>query len=71
VRTKTIHVNTSDGLRLCRLMCGKAMPFRDDLVEMKEALPPDFCEALASLKKRLYGKAKPSRTSGGTATIRS
>jgi hypothetical protein len=44
-------------------MCGEALPFRDDLVEIKEAMPLDFCEAQPRSKKRPCGKATPYLTS--------
>ena len=59
--------NTSSIPRLCRLMCGKAMPFRLIFFQYEEAMPPKFAEAQPLPCRACHGKAEPFRTSNGKA----
>jgi hypothetical protein len=63
---------TRDVLRLCRPMCGKALPFRPRVYFSIEAMPhlADTRRRLGSLKDYETGKAKPFRTSDGEAVRR-
>jgi hypothetical protein len=56
-------------VRLRRLVCGKALPFRSALQIFSEALRHigSMRRSLEALKNELDGKAKPFRTSGGKA----
>jgi hypothetical protein len=54
-------------LPLCRLPCGRALPFRISLFHC-EAVPPLVQAGRRSLCiKRTHGKAEPFRTEGGAA----
>ena len=58
--------------RLCRLMCGKARPYRSSsTMEFYEAMPPIQGRASQFPRKAVDGKAQPFRTSGGVAANRS
>jgi hypothetical protein len=58
-------------LRLCRPMCGRAMPFRECTIDFGErlCLEPAAVPRRRSLRwqTKPVGKAKPYRTSGGRA----
>ena len=54
--------------RLCRLMCGKALPFRAIRFEGSEAGPRDVRHSLQILLSKPEGLS-PFRTSGGLAAL--
>ena len=58
-------------MRLCRLMCGKAMPYRERWFNELGGYASNLSRGVASLiyLDISYGKAKPFRTSGGKAAI--
>ena len=54
--------------RLCRLMCGKAMPYRNEKNKTRRATPQDKIGAQPRrLETNASGKSETFRTSGGTA----
>src|SRR5258708_7112383 len=54
-------------LRLCRLMCGKAPPYRSSSPLDPGGYASDSRRSLSNPREAIDGKAQPFRTSGGGA----